>query len=54
MKAENDAVSIEVENAMYFEVCKRSIEAMIVVILDPYPPQPGGPQGAGGYMYTED
>ena len=31
MKAEKDAVNIEVRSAMYFEVCERSMEAMILI-----------------------
>ena len=30
LKAHLDAVSIEVRSAMYFEVCKRSMEAMML------------------------
>ena len=37
LKADIDAVNLEVRSAMYFEVCKRSIEAMIVVNLQTMP-----------------
>ena len=37
MKAEKDAVNIEVRSAMYFEVCKRSMEAMIIVNFETIP-----------------
>ena len=38
---------------MYFEVCKRSIEAMIVVNFEAIPHSLVAPKGAGGYIYID-
>ena len=51
LKADLDAVNLEVESAVYLEVCKRLIEAMIVVNLKAALHRLVAPKGAGGYRY---